>query len=728
MLHGGGYRRPFLFVIYWRIQMVKFPHIGLLIKLLADAFLVMQLADKNAENRQNGSKFRDEIKELAAGNSLENFKNCINYLLTQLNELDCTGFLANLAERLISSYQQLLKENHGRQATTQDIYDWLLNDACRIVAVSINLDWHSAYAPSNSLAKNIHAVWFLPDVKQHKSALGVFFDWLETQGLTRYSIAENYTPTYYEKKYQGRNNITIGESDLGSSLRSDWAKRSKLGEFAKTDLQTFENLEEAIWLSIQDRNLMDQQRLRLNLLLARGFDYLFLQLKTQFNEQRLQCAVDQIKKDVAANHKDIPFWWNERGIYVLPEEIDDVLTTLDELTKVKTPKQQDDEQKILPSLRFLKQQQPFAKIYEAVLLWYEGRYFVLSAMPEKGLDYYKKAFNKMKFVWGRDIIEKFTEEALALTAFLGKDRLFFNNVYQYAVAIGLFEPLETREIDHHYHEWSLSFNTTFYPEAYYHSVSANKKQKLTEKGNWVKAVTFNELNKAADKPSKTNVADTRPRSQLQLSINAPDKSAEDVIKLIDSGADVNFTNNSDGTILIEALQKYYGQFGTAHDEKALKIISRLLQEDLSGNINSVTKGKGISALSLAIDCFDITMIKKLLDVKGIDVNVYCYKPEMSYIYYTLSRYVWNNQTRQPVTENQVLEVIELFLNKKASPNGHFINELTPLMLATELGLTKVVKLLLAHGADKNAVNNCGKKAIDYALAYQRADIQALLKA
>jgi hypothetical protein len=158
--------------------MVKFPHIGLLLKLFADAFLVMQLADKNAEVRQNGSKFRDELKELAKGNSLENFKNCVGYLLTQLTELDKTGLLFKMVNRFIEFYRQILKENHGRQATSQEVYDWLLIDACCIVTASINLDY-----TQNQLSK----IWFLPDLKSNKSALGVLFDFLKQEyDLTPY--------------------------------------------------------------------------------------------------------------------------------------------------------------------------------------------------------------------------------------------------------------------------------------------------------------------------------------------------------------------------------------------------------------------------------------------------------------------------------------------------------------------------------------------------------------
>ena len=54
--------------------MVKFPYPRLLLKLLADAFLVTQLADRNAEDR-DGSQFRDELSELVKGKTLKNFKN-----------------------------------------------------------------------------------------------------------------------------------------------------------------------------------------------------------------------------------------------------------------------------------------------------------------------------------------------------------------------------------------------------------------------------------------------------------------------------------------------------------------------------------------------------------------------------------------------------------------------------------------------------------------------------
>jgi ankyrin repeat protein len=252
-----------------------------------------------------------------------------------------------------------------------------------------------------------------------------------------------------------------------------------------------------------------------------------------------------------------------------------------------------------------------------------------------------------------------------------------------------------------------------------------------------------------------------------------------VIKLIDNGADVNFTDNSGGTALIEALQTYYGQLLTNKNQRALQIINRLLEADLSKSINCTSKGKGISALSLAIEAFDLEMIERLIK-KGANAKGNCNKPEMSYVYYTLTCYYWMTRSSEEMiemmasygganpqfgataqeqtaylmrslqnpsqkrifhalqkcyenayqeinaTEDKAVKIIKLLLDNNASPDGHFINDLSPLMYATELGLGKVAKLLLDFGANKNAVNNCGKKAIDYAIHYNRQDIKKLL--
>ena len=78
------------------------------------------------------------------------------------------------------------------------------------------------------------------------------------------------------------------------------------------------------------------------------------------------------------------------------------------------------------------------------------------------------------------------------------------------------------------------------------------------------------------------------------------------------------------------------------------------------------------------------------------------------------------------TEDKTVAIIKLLLENGASANGHFINDLTPLMLATELGLIRVVELFLEHKTDIHAVNNCGKKAIDYAIGFNKPEIQNLL--
>jgi ankyrin repeat protein len=740
--------------------MVKFLHPALLLKLLADAFLVTQLADQKAIDRVNGSKFRDELNELVAGNTLKNFKNIKDYLITQLTELDSTRFLGMLCLSWITFYCDFIKTKYIGKLNVKELHSLLLADACTMLTMTIKKRWHECDASTDQLVKDINSLWFLPDFQENKSGLGVLFNWLETRhNLTRYQIAKNYDDS---KKRNSDNS--------GSALRSYWAQLSNIGEFAKANLDTLNTLEQAIWLSIKDKGLMNQKRLRLNLLLARGFDYLFIELQKNFTKPEL------------VNAHSIPTIfsnWGKSEVYLE----DNRLINLAKRTSVDRKKSDSDEKSAKELFEFFKNNPPVENL-TGIVNWYRGRFYVLSGDLEEGLRLYKKAFDNLQFTRGGKAIEKIIVESLALSAFLGKDRRFFADIYYYAALIGLFDFPEEKELDYHFHQWSLAFNTYFSPHAYYPSVSKQRKEELAIQGSWAKGYLIDDIENAANKKSKTNLG-VRPKTQLQWAINAPNKSADDVIALINQGANINQQNNSGGTALIEALQKYYGLLYTNKDPKALQIINGLLEQDVSKSIDCVSKGKGISALSLAIDAFDIEMINRLIS-KGADAKGRCHKPEMSYVYYTLNRYAWNQQmlsmqsseqmiammasnnsganpqfgaTAQEqaehamqliqdptdkqifddvrecyseayqkvnATEDKTVALIKLLLENGASANGHFINDLTPLMFATELGLIRVVELFLEHKADIHAVNNCGKKAIDYAIGFNKPEIQNLL--
>ncbi len=751
--------------------MVKFPHPALLLKLLADAFLVTQLADQNASDRVNGSKFRDELDESAAGNTLKNFKNIKGYLITQLTELDSTRFLGMLCLSWTTFYCDFIKTKYIGKLNVKELHSLLLADACTMLTITIKKCWQECDASTDQLVKDINSIWFLPDFQEKKSGLGVLFNWLETRhNLTRYQIAASYAPIYYEEKYDGKTNVMKDEPDAGSALRSHWAQLSNIGEFAKANLDTLNTLEKAIWLSIKDKGLMNQKRLRLNLLLARGFDYLFVELQKNFTQQELVNA--HTIPTIFSN-------WGKSEVYLE----DNRLINLAKRTSVDRKKSDSDQKSAKELFEFFKNNPPVENL-TGIVNWYRGRFYVLSGDLEEGLKSYKKAFDNLQFTRGGKAIEKIIVESLALSAFLGKDRRFFADIYYYAALIGLFDFPEEKELDYHFHQWSLAFNTYFSPHAYYPSVSQQRKEELAIQGSWAKGYLIDDIENAANKKSKTNLG-VRPKTQLQWAINAPDKSADDVIALINQGADINQQDNSGSTALIEALQKYYGLLYTNKDPKALQIINSLLERDVSKSIDCVSKGKGISALSLAIDAFDIEMINRLIS-KGADAKGRCHKPEMSYVYYTLNRYAWNQQmlsmqsseqmiammasnnsganpqfgaTAQEqaeharklmqnprqrqifdevkecyseayqkvnATEDKTVAIIKLLLENGASPNGHFINDLTPLILATELGLIKVVELFLEHKADIHAVNNCGKKAIDYAIGFNKPEIKKLL--
>ena len=74
------------------------------------------------------------------------------------------------------------------------------------------------------------------------------------------------------------------------------------------------------------------------------------------------------------------------------------------------------------------------------------------------------------------------------------------------------------------------------------------------------------------------------------------------------------------------------------------------------------------------------------------------------------------------------ETVKLLVEKGADVNAKDTNEgFTPLMMAAALNQPEIVKILLANGADKEAVDDDQDKAIDHARNESLSEIVELLK-
>ena len=65
--------------------------------------------------------------------------------------------------------------------------------------------------------------------------------------------------------------------------------------------------------------------------------------------------------------------------------------------------------------------------------------------------------------------------------------------------------------------------------------------------------------------------------------------------------------------------------------------------------------------------------------------------------------------------------------KKKGEKKQFVDNMTPLMVASKSGNIKIVRLLLNKGADIRLKDSLGRSAIDYASHFKNTDIKKLLQ-
>ena len=79
--------------------------------------------------------------------------------------------------------------------------------------------------------------------------------------------------------------------------------------------------------------------------------------------------------------------------------------------------------------------------------------------------------------------------------------------------------------------------------------------------------------------------------------------------------------------------------------------------------------------------------------------------------------------------NRRQDAAALLLQMGANPNFRKeTNDWTFLMKAAANGETEMVRILLAHGADKEAVDKSGMRAVDLAKKFHKPEIVSLLEA
>ncbi|MEI6346846.1 MAG: ankyrin repeat domain-containing protein [Bacteroidota bacterium] len=155
-------------------------------------------------------------------------------------------------------------------------------------------------------------------------------------------------------------------------------------------------------------------------------------------------------------------------------------------------------------------------------------------------------------------------------------------------------------------------------------------------------------------------------------------------------------------------------------KKMIKLISK------GCDVDSCSKN-GNTALTIAIRKQDTIAIRIILDTKKVIISDYsdlirfaCTKSNVPIIK-MLKDYGFPlnvNNTKTAVMKSAcdwaTVEVVEYLISIGFTVNiQRDIDGMTPLISSVSIGSYDKVKLLLKHGADKNAVDKNGKKAIDY---------------
>ncbi len=199
---------------------------------------------------------------------------------------------------------------------------------------------------------------------------------------------------------------------------------------------------------------------------------------------------------------------------------------------------------------------------------------------------------------------------------------------------------------------------------------------------------------------------------------------------LDAGADIRKKDSPARSILLTYLRNNadslrYSRFGSRRTEEERANPMRFFEEGLDilvkagADIEAVDKG-GDTALTIAVRQGYVGVLKRLLALN------YSRKTKSEALQYLI---YWKN-----ADEPHALEFMDLLLKSDADPNFIIENSqyfpsrgcASLLMLASELGKTDYVKLLLANKADPNLKCKDGKTAVVTALEGQHPEAAKML--
>ncbi|MCK4258649.1 MAG: ankyrin repeat domain-containing protein [Halanaerobiales bacterium] len=388
------------------------------------------------------------------------------------------------------------------------------------------------------------------------------------------------------------------------------------------------------------------------------------------------------------------------------------------VTNINTEKKDGDENIAKQTLEELSKSKAFSNELKFLISWNKGIYYTLLYDYNKALKEYEKAFEEGKLRGGY-LLKEIIRQGITVSAHLNKPAAF-KKFYKWALTYDLFsDPYEKVE-DWILHDQSKQFFNIFPPKSYYTSVSKKINKLYQEKGlSWIINRTEWENRKTDLRNPNRYIKGFGPTPLTQLMIFGVIDQVDKVKKLFKAGANPNEVDKNGTTALMHCL------IGSSRETALL-----LLNEDITESINSRTKKKRVTALSLAIDMGDLELVEKIIE-KGADIHQKC-SPDgedgLSPLYYTISQigYAHLDKTfyKKPIKPADYLKGLKIDDSIKYHGRALFDSEVIahsealknkfndkdfkalmniPIKMAQE-NLSKyyeIVETLIKHGADIN---------------------------
>lgn len=426
-----------------------------------------------------------------------------------------------------------------------------------------------------------------------------------------------------------------------------------------------------------------------------------------------------------------------------------------------------------------------------MLDWCEGRWHVLAGREEEALHYYEEATNQALYRAGPNQ-EEILEEATALAAYLGK-RTAVKRLKHRALAMGLFSNLfaEFQGAPDVVSDWEIkqlghAFSHLFPLQGRFVEAKASTPSLTALPFGAIDLTAAEKLKSDLKKPNRVISVPTLDGSTFrrpQLMWFAAMGQVDHVRRLLEAGADVNVSDETGRSALLNALQ-------CGEAEGGQEVLDLLFERphDIE-TLNRLTKVKRLSPLYQAVLLGDPVIVSRLLAM-GADPNQAAGYPPQSPLYICIVRFglhckelvtekFLSRLTRPSIEDQEILrrhtgglagvfgdrrhlvdmsnprhakimdgllehtagkaaevprdhllQIAKVLLEHGADPNRKHVEPgpgRTPLMVAAEIDAVDVFQMMVSAGGDPLRKDDQGNDCLAIARAFESIDVLETLR-